>query len=673
MSHWRRLSRKHRALYLSIAVLALAATALASGRLPFGSGEGPSLPDATMPTPADIFVQKTEAFPELGNVLVTVQLTPDQMKVKKAQGTASYMTLGAFGSQVLFRDDGQQGDGKAGDGLFTAVVNASEEDLAERAADDLEALEGGALLAPVFVGRTLVGSREQEAFDIGGFRAGRAVRLNTGTGPVTGGPFEPGEPLEPADPPTEFQEKVLMIRQTSVVEDPDRTINPCDLSGTAGGVWTFEHLMTEMAYQSASGINPSTFTKNWMLKWANDQSINSFTVPKRQPGIMAILSSWDLASGGTGTLDLSQAPFRLLAIVPRFDLREARTAGSSGSGAYANGGELRFVFGMVLPSGWTRPPKLPRGYGAREHRLDDRGCIALPFTVIFEYKVPKNECRSLQQWARKWVNLGGLDLGSPTYNSRLEALTEEVVKAGTAPSRPNQNAIGQIRTNEETLDSPWQLREFRLTSTPWSQIQETETVDTPDDSFNDAPLFGDWVLNDVVPAIGAPTWDQAIPTVPGTYGSGSTPFLGAHPEAPTNGFHWSRTGLNLIGDLSQNWGRHRASLASCNGCHAGETRTNFVHIDPLTRPAALSRFLTGINVGDPANAGSPVRTFDDLVRREADLRQFARALCWDVATVSHERLLEGLQLNRLPLVTGEDGTLTVSVDAQRIPVVREVH
>src|SRR5262249_60005712 len=70
----------------------------------------------------------------------------------------------------------------------------------------------------------------------------------------------------------------LMITDVSVVEDPSRTYNPCNNTGTPMGPWTFGKLMTEMANEPATGINPSDFVLHWLQQWTTDLPINGFTV-----------------------------------------------------------------------------------------------------------------------------------------------------------------------------------------------------------------------------------------------------------------------------------------------------------------------------------------------------------------------------------------------------------
>src|SRR5215207_1394536 len=60
-----------------------------------------------------------------------------------------------------------------------------------------------------------------------------------------------------------LMERSLMIVHREVVEDATRTTNL--------GAWTFGHLMTQMANQSATGIDPSTFVLRWLEHWKTPQ------------------------------------------------------------------------------------------------------------------------------------------------------------------------------------------------------------------------------------------------------------------------------------------------------------------------------------------------------------------------------------------------------------------
>ena len=646
MSHWRRLSRKRRTLVLMIAVLALAATALASTRLAPARDAAEDKSDkqeglgGTMPPPADVFIQQTGSYPELGNVLLTVQLTPAQVAAKQGEGTASYTTLGSLG-EILFRDDGELGDAVAGDALYTAMAQADIAELEKRAAQDAASLKTASPTIPLFRGRSIAGSQTQTAFDIAGFRAGQAVRLS--------------QPVVPTDAKSKvaipvFQARVLMIRDPNVLNDPLRTVNPCNpaIPGNPNGVWTFKHLMTEMA--NDTGQSPSTFTINWLYELGTHKTINGTSVPARTE-MSDLIEDWRRASGGNGVINLDLAPFRLLAIVPRLDLRKV----GAGGGDFLDAGEVRFIFGLVRPS-WATSFQ-PQGNNAG-------GCYQ-SMSVSFEYKVARTKCLGVTGWAQQWIALAGLVPGG-TYNQALEQLTEPLVTAGAA-------AIARVRTNDRALASPWQLREFRLSS----DFDETTVAQTPADAFNVQPLFRSWLVDQVIPAISGPGWNQPIPSVPATYQA--TPFRGARPEMPNASFYWSASNLDFAangGDNARNWGRHRASLASCNGCHARETGTSFAHLNPLT--SELSGFLTGITVSDPANI-TPQRSFSDLERRFVDIHSLASTLCLQAAPVDVVQVRNSLaQTGKLPKypfpgVIPANQFLPLAADDLKADHITEVH
>ncbi len=136
--------------------------------------------------------------------------------------------------------------------------------------------------------------------------------------------------------------KSLVITHLDVVEDDDRTFNPCTGAGTPMGPWTFGHLMTQMANQPVTGIHPSTFVLNWLNKWMGNQTVNGWTVAEREKIQTLVIDPWVAASGGPHRpLNLSIAPFKLLAIVNRVDLRNNTTYGGG------DAGEGRFVFGVI--------------------------------------------------------------------------------------------------------------------------------------------------------------------------------------------------------------------------------------------------------------------------------------------------------------------------------------
>lgn len=681
--------------------------------------------DSRMVPPERVLIQKTGDFPQRGNVLVSVELT-DADREAKTQAGKDFITIGQEDAQIILRDDGDGGDATAGDGVFTAIAWVDEAQLSERASEDQAALASKESAEEItFSGRSVDQSEAVSAFDFEAFAAGSRVELDTavvvldeeaaGTTSTSLWVDSPSSPKVSAEltlaSPTpspgvtsQFQDRVLMIRDPLVVQDPARTWNPCDRSGNANGVWTFNHLMTEMANEPLTGISPSDFVESWLKTWVQNPgpNVNSFTVSTRAQ-MQVIIDNWRADSGG-GKLDLSKAPLRLLAIVPRLDLR--RTTGGGGgysanvSGNFLDGGEARFVFGFVVPPHWgggggsyDDGDKL--GFIGSQPIQAHRGCESLPFSVIFEYRIPKCNCLDVRGWARQWVELANHTPGTSAYNGRLHRITQQFVTRNADPTNPNGSALGQLRTNEIALpqDAPipeivWELREFQLTQMPWSVLNETTTAETPHDSFNQnnpthfggSALFGQWVTTDVQNAIqGAGNPEAPVPPVPLFYQG--TNYLGANPHTVDPGYFWNH---NLVTNTFwPNWARHRASRNACSGCHAGETQTPFVHVDPSSPalPATISGFLSGINnVADPA-FGTPFRHFDDLLRRERDIKKVAKTRCFRFHPIAVDHVLTSLQVTGSlpsdlfkgldPIPPEEQPSLAVD-DMRRNPI-SEVH
>jgi len=522
-----------------------------------------------------------------------------------------YLVVGLTENPIILRDDGVGADLIAQDHVYSGFANVDTTALAVRNRNEVNLVNEFKLQSvPTFSGRTMSGSVPPAPFDITSFNNRAAVA------------FDPSIIFAPTSP---APGKSLLINDPSVVGtgDPTRTWDPCTGAGTKMGAFTFGHLMTEMANQPLTGINPSTFVMQWLQTWQANQTINTFNVPARPNIATQIINPWLAASGGA-SLDLGIAPFRLLAIVNRLDLR----TGSGGyGGSTGNAGELRFVFGAVKPG---------------------RTCQLLPFTVILEYGVPIRGCAPVRSWAQQWVNLSSLTLGSSTYNAALQAITDQVVLRNAAPSKPNGSALNQLRTNEIAIGSPWELRQFNLLN-PIDFLHETPVFQTPDMRFNaaDPGWSGSTLLDTFI------TSTPAGATIPTSFLA--THFLGgAAPVTGNNtGYFWNTSTLDLDPSHPGNWNdrRFQFSLNTCNACHTGETRTTFTHISPTTplgSPAALSGFLTGTTVTDPA-FGAPTRTFNDLARRQSDLVGVANSVCLAFPAVIPDLVQKALDGGPLPV------------------------
>jgi hypothetical protein len=443
---------------------------------------------------------------------------------------------------------------------------------------------------------------------------GRQWRAFSVRPPVNPGPVQPGRKGElipyrgspPLDPEEEKRliNNCLMIKGLCVVEDAKRT--------TGRGVWTFGELMTRLANEKETGIKPAQFVRRWLEQWETDQKINDYWSKERPAVKTYITDKWPKVPGGT-ELDLTRAPFRLLALVNRVDLRNNLVLGAERVGG-GGAGEARFIFGAT----------------SAEHPDDQ----PLDFAVIFEYGIKKNDFEAVRDWASQWYALKALDLGSPAYNDALQRITDQFLDAGADPeSPPNYSALSQLRTIEnlqvlETVTgAPWECREFRLDAQNEGYLRQVTVKQTPDLAFNKKPTLAEFVRSHEEDILAQRPLTQVV--LP----DGSH-FLGAS-ALIDKGMFWGdvpKTPARMDPEA-----RHLFSLGTCNGCHAGETGTDFRHVRGRAKrmEARLSGFLLGTHpdntqlefeLHDPAGQTDPhtgkviTRKFKDLLRRALDLR-----------------------------------------------------
>jgi hypothetical protein len=567
---------------------------------------------------------------------------------------------------VLLRDDGLEGDTTARDGRFHGVLPVKLEDM-ERARGIMDSFSSTAALQD-FAGREVKLEPVAAVDVVGGFDdflAGRPVPLplpillpppppGPNPPPVILPPPPPGvTPITPCNQLPTWQ-KTLLITDLSVVEDPARTFDPSTGAGTPMGAWTFGRLMTDLANPAMTGINPSDFARRWLRTWEADQSINNDPVPNRKAKMVAtILRSWEAASGGPGSpLRMDVAPFRLLAIVNRLDLRGNVTYGGGISDDCCEQrcltGEGRFVFmfsGDHIDQGGGYPDQGGNGglIGG-----DPRGAPAKPFLVVFEYCIPREGCPALKAYAQAWADLQCLPWG-PVYNSALQRITDVFATANAMPAKPNGSALNQLRTNENLLTPPtavpptqWELREFKLFCNDSDKgfLRPVTVKQTPREDSDGTRLLQHYIKN----TLPAPP-DHAVPLEWGIPGFQMEPFLGGRAVMPpisiTSGSAaWATTGATVNNML-----RHDFALHTCNGCHSTETDTRFMHVGARGpgQQAPLSGFLIGDGAGGPLLVnipGSPAATvrFFDLRRRERDLVRFLLTPCG--LTVVEPRALE---------------------------------
>ena len=378
-------------------------------------------------------------------------------------------------------------------------------------------------------------------------------------------------------PPTPEEADASAVRQQEVVElssiDPARELFITDVSvvddaryttWTPGrdtapeAAWSFGRLIDNMLPEPLrTPYGRSQFILLWLKTWEHDQTVNGQVIPARPLIRSLIIDPWRAASGCTGrdetcVLDMTHAPFRLLAIVNRPDLRQVPSETSPGQA-----GQGRFVFGVL---------------GPQRQRM--------PFTVIFEYQLPISDSASILTWAQRWHQLGSVPFG-PAYNDKLFAVTREFTRRNAAPRRVNGSALLQIRTNEIPLSSAspqlWEMREFVLS--PLTGLLRPATVKQEvNAALNGTATLGAWVDANATAILAG---QHEVPTT----WQGQR-FLAAAAPVPA-ALAWEVPGATEEV-------RHAFALATCSGCHKSETGTNFLHVRTreVGSPSPLSAFLT---------------------------------------------------------------------------------
>ena len=544
------------------------------------------------PIATNVFFQELEEPDTRGNNIKLVA------EFEKGAIQGEYLALMLNDEKIVLRDDGKGADAVKGDNRFSINLK---EDINELQSEFLQRQKSGFTKENTitFVNRSQqsISTEELRRFNFQQLKKGELLKLPPGI-------FK--GPLLLTDP-----EKTLMVRSTAVVEDPSRTFNPCTSSGNPNGVWTFGHLMRQMASPNpgaiANDLQVSDFVRKFLNSWSANQTVNGEGLQART-AIQNLISDWEnkSASAPGGVLKMQFAPFKLIAIVNRLDLR-----GNSGYG-FSNAGEGRFVFNALTSN-----------------------CSPMQFTVIFEYGVNKKSCSAVKAYAKQWSDLNNLALGSPAYNAALENITKQFTLCGTNISKPNQNSINQIRSNDRGIGTPWELREFNLK--PNGQLELVDVKQEPQVKYNgfhpssvdaDVEKMVKWV-NDNAEAIKKNNYE-----VPLNFPNTSIAFRGGHSLFPgdNSGQIWNGRGNSGTQFIIDDTVRHVFSLNTCSSCHGGETITGFTHIKPtgFGTQAALSGFLTGISVTDPANRPQPVatsRTFNDLLRRKIDLANLISNHC----------------------------------------------
>jgi hypothetical protein len=338
----------------------------------------------------DVLVQKIPG--DKTHLLVMAVYTFEQYSGKS-------FSVDVNGSHFVFRDDGQEFDKVAGDGVFTTRVSADLDEFRNVANGMEEEMKTGGK-QPEFYNRMLITPQNC-------LRGSYDAQLFENNQPVSIAGLTNGS----NDLIDSVRNNCIFITDLKVVEDPTRTWNPCSQTGNVDGPWTFKTLMKNLAKTSAtkdpSNAELSDFVLNWLKNFQFTRVINQDSVSPRPMITQKLINPWlaksKAAGAPTGQLDMRFAPFKLTAIVNRFDIRERASGIPAGEG--------RFTFCLI-----------------------DSSCTkALQMTIVMEFAVNKPDiCDSLQDWAKQWYHLKDFTLGNTQYNAALQAITDQYAKWGTA-------------------------------------------------------------------------------------------------------------------------------------------------------------------------------------------------------------------------------------------------
>jgi hypothetical protein len=426
-----------------------------------------------------------------------------------------------------------------------------------------------------------------------------------------------------ADPGVDVRRSLII---PDVGQDPRAT---CTGPAPAScGPWSFGYLMQNLA-QSSDHATVSAFVEEWLATWRTEQTVNGQVLEARPLVDDRILDGWGRTP--EGWLRFDDAPFRLLTIVSRFDLRDDETYGVSDTA-----GQGRFVFGLYgRDAGGVLSPSLPRS-----------------FSIIYEFNIPADGCAQKLSWARRWQDLSAIEDDAEHRDALLQ-----ITDAFAGPSVASSN-LSQLRVNEVELGTlvegttqlflPWQLREFRMQcSEPdgdacdrWSLGLVTTKQSIAKDmmrpenrdaiwewaaAYQDDLLFGEFVIPETF------TDSEGV----------EHDFLAGYDESYAN-----RGGIlpltpqvdPLTGSPIPYEATCRLANTTCGGCHrivdaSCDNYTSDGALNPNATPDVKTPFLMISHLKPPSGAGygyaklSPFLTNIALPARQRDMCEFIEREC----------------------------------------------
>ena len=352
---------------------------------------------------------------------------------------------------------------------------------------------------------------------------------------TTDGPFT--DPVEAPIPVDRHKELLVTDRAILAGARSDGT--------RAEAPWSFRHLVEALAAPGEA----QAFVAGWLASWrATSTAPEQGSLPlNARPDVRTeLVCPWlrltpanacdETCSHCTSEiLDLSRAPFRLLAIVNRLDLAETP------HGCSDDAAEVRFVFVATTPGAST----------------------TLPFNVIFEYGANGVEAAD----PRAWHALASL------ADERYAGTLERIMRSVTDLPHPS---LKQLRTSENlgtSRGTSWELRQFQRGA---SGLVPSALTNTARDAVDDTPALADHVNAHFTEITSG---DNAI----------TSELRTAFSTMPRADFRWTTPdGSSSMVDLF--------GLSTCNGCHAGHRGDTkilpFAHVGVNEQgETVVSRFL----------------------------------------------------------------------------------
>lgn len=385
----------------------------------------------------------------------------------------------------------------------------------------------------------------------------------------------------------EVAEKVLMIRDPTVVDSPDFDSDPPYAAATTPE-WGFASIIRK-AFERAGAPSGQvqTFVDTWRMTL--DDKVREY-----------FEAAWKLHDPN---FSLERAPVRLLAIANRIDLGDLLPIGcekGTTEPCSVCKSEVHFVFAAVPAS----------------NQPDDY------LRLIVEFTLPCLSKREFKELAGGWASLQGLDwngAASP-YHVRLKRILSYITARAQS---------ARLRLNENSFSGTWSIFQLSFKQDGLKPaLLDQEPPRGMAECHNAIDDLGKFVKAGNLDLIAASRY-----TLPDSL------------ILPTDSINLVRHVLTLAPDVAPadhlDAVRFALSLNSCAGCHGVETRTKFHHLGMRLRwsRSCLSPFLTGVGdaCGDNVSTGhvtigplSPAngcdvklekREFNDLLRRHLFLHR----------------------------------------------------